>query len=114
MRVVKMPKIVQSLLYLIGYSREDICEPRTNQLSWKKARDFITHEMPQKMKDYQPLAVVDIAVPAYKTLNFVEKVLSAYQEEEVAAYHPGFLKLFKWLKVAIETRKAAIVRSKAT
>lgn len=53
------------------------------------------------------------AFKAYQTLNFCEKVLNVYTEEEVALYHPGFLKLFKWLKMAIEARKANITRKKA-
>ena len=50
---------------------------------------------------------------AYSTLNFCEKVLTAYTEEEISAYNAGFLKLFKWLKMAIEARKAYITRVKA-
>lgn len=50
---------------------------------------------------------------AYATLNFCEKVLSAYSEEEIQNYNAGFLKLFKWLKMAIEARKAYITRVKA-
>jgi len=33
--------------------------------------------------------------------------------EEVEAYHPGFAKLYKWLQIALATRKQDITRRKA-
>lgn len=35
------------------------------------------------------------------------------EEEAVAIYSPGFLKLFKWVMIAISARKAYITRTKA-
>lgn len=35
--VLKMPRVLQALMYLLGISREDICEPGTNILAWKRA-----------------------------------------------------------------------------
>jgi len=29
MRVLKMPKILQSLMYLLGFTREEICQPKS-------------------------------------------------------------------------------------
>ena len=39
--------------------------------------------------------------------------MTVYTEEDVSAYHPGFLMLFKWLKMAVDARKANITRRKA-
>lgn len=36
--VVKMPRVFQAVFYLLGYTREEICERDTNKLEWKKAR----------------------------------------------------------------------------
>lgn len=36
-RVLKMPRILQALMYLLGMGREDICEPESNLFFWKKA-----------------------------------------------------------------------------
>jgi hypothetical protein len=46
-------------------------------------------------------------------LNFCEKIISGVVDEEVNAYHTGFAKLYRWLKMAIEARKADITRRKA-
>ena len=35
--VVKMPRIFQAIFYLLGYTREEICERDTNKIDWKKA-----------------------------------------------------------------------------
>lgn len=29
MRVLKMPKILQSLMYLLGFTKEEICQPKS-------------------------------------------------------------------------------------
>lgn len=108
-----MPKIVQSLLYLLGFTREEVCEPKTNSIFWKKAKVFVHEVMPQRMATYQVLGEKLEVFKAYQTLNFCEKVLTAYTEEDVTTYHPGFFKLFKWLKMAVEARKANIIRRKA-
>ena len=39
--VIKMPKVFQALFYLLGYTREDICERDTNKIEWKKARQIL-------------------------------------------------------------------------
>lgn len=113
MRVLKMPKILQSLMYLLGFTRESICEPRTNKLFWKKANHFLTHDVPVRMEKFVIIGQKKGDFKSYKTLNFCERVVSSYQEEDVMNYHPGFFKLFKWLKLAIEVRKQYIVRTKA-
>jgi hypothetical protein len=47
--VLKMPKIIQCLMYLLGFKREQICEPKTNKLFWKIAKQFICTEVPNRM-----------------------------------------------------------------
>lgn len=69
--------------------------------------------MPQKMTEFKVIGEKTGTFKAYQTLNFCEKVLSAYADEDVMNYHLGFLKLFKWLKMAIDARKANITRRKA-
>lgn len=40
-------------------------------------------------------------------------MMAGIEEEAVALYSPGFLKLFKWINLAINARKAYITRTKA-
>ena len=46
------------------------------------------------------------------TLTFSEKLLEGLEIEEVAEYHKGLGKLFKWLQTAISGRKQDIMRRK--
>lgn len=39
--VIKMPRVIQTLFYLLSYKREDICEKGTNRFFWKKAKSLI-------------------------------------------------------------------------
>ena len=53
MTVLKMPKILQCVMYLLGFEREQICEPKTNKLYWKVAKQFfINHEVQKRMSQF--------------------------------------------------------------
>ena len=39
-RVMRYPQIMQSLMFLTGSKREDICLPKTNKLHWKWVREI--------------------------------------------------------------------------
>jgi hypothetical protein len=58
-RVLKMPRIIQSLLYLMKVEREEICEPGTNLLFWKKAKHLVQQRMPELMADYKVTGAKD-------------------------------------------------------
>ena len=49
----------------------------------------------EKKDEYKP----------YMRINYVEGLIKEFVQEDVDAYHPGLGKLFKWLKMAIDTRK---------
>jgi len=67
----------------------------------------------QRMASFKIVTEKTDEYKAYQTLNFCERVLSAYQDEDVSNYNQGFYKLFKWLKLAIEVIKTYITRTKA-
>ena len=51
--------------------------------------------------------------PRYTTVNFLEKNIEGVVPEEVDHYNMTLGKLFKWLQLAIRTRKEDIIRRKA-
>ena len=95
-RVMKMPHIVQSLLFLVGVEREQVCEPGTNKLSWKKAKALLVDELPAMMAKYEIYGEKKGNYKPYQTINFCEKITSQFTQEEVDTYNPGLGKLFKW------------------
>ena len=54
-RVMRYPQIVQSLMFLTGAMREDICLPETNKLCWKlfHEKKIPQDKIPNAMKNYQ-------------------------------------------------------------
>lgn len=112
MRVLKMPRIIQSLFYLLRFERDALCYKNTNQLDWKIASKKMAL-LPKAMFEFKVVTECKNEYKAFQTLNFCERVLQAHTEEDVQNYNTGFLKLYRWLKIAIEARKSYIVRTKA-
>ena len=112
-RVLKMPNIIQSLFFLNKIERERICEPNSNKLSWKKAKELLEKELPELMATYNVWGEKKEEYRPYMRINYVEKIISELNQEEVDTYHVGLGKLFKWLKMAIDTRKQDVIRRKA-
>ena len=52
--VVKMPRVFQTLFYLLKYTREEVCERDTNAIEWKKAKQLINEEFFRRVGSYQP------------------------------------------------------------
>ena len=112
-RVLKMPSILQSLYFLNKVERERICEPNSNKLSWKKAKELLETELPERMATFKVYGEKKDEFRPYMRINYVERIVSELNQEEVDNYHLGLGKLFKWLKMAIDTRKQDVIRRKA-
>lgn len=59
------------------------------------------------------LGANDCKFTGYQTINYCEKLIEGYNQEDVDAYEHSFGKLFRWLTGAITLRKQDIVRRKA-
>ena len=51
---MKMPRVLQALFYLLGYTREEICERDTNKLDFKRAKTLINEDLFERMAKYIP------------------------------------------------------------
>eukprot|EP01022_Parablepharisma_sp_SALTPOND_P015998 TRINITY_DN2300_c0_g1_i1.p1 TRINITY_DN2300_c0_g1~~TRINITY_DN2300_c0_g1_i1.p1 ORF type:complete len:516 (+),score=106.09 TRINITY_DN2300_c0_g1_i1:2776-4323(+) len=111
--VVKMTRIMQTLFYLLGFKREDLCEPETNKLFWKKARKIWNEGLLDKFQEYTPVGPKEGQYKKYQKINFLEKNLEGITEEDVKNYSLGLSKLFISLQMALEIRKEDILRRKA-
>ena len=47
-----MSRVFQTVFYLLGYKREEICEKDTNKLEWKKAKNLINEDFFKKIGEY--------------------------------------------------------------
>lgn len=49
-----MTRVFQTVFYLLGYQREEICETDTNKIEWKKAKKLIDEEFFKRIGEYVP------------------------------------------------------------
>ena len=71
-----MPSILQSLFFLNKVERERICEPNSNKLSWKKAKELLETDLPARMKSYSVFGEKKDEFRPYMRINYVEKIIS--------------------------------------
>ena len=104
-----MPKILQGLMYLLGFNREEICQPGSQLFFMKTAKTFIQEELPKRMADYKVLGAKDGDFKLYQKINYCEKIIADQVFDDVKKHNATFGKLFKWLHLAIQTRKSDII-----
>lgn len=51
---MKMPRVLQTLFYLLGYTREEVCERDTNKLDFKKVKSMINDDLFKRMSECNP------------------------------------------------------------
>lgn len=92
--VIKFPRVLQSVLYLLGYTREEVCDRDTNKLSFKKVKEIIGDEtFFQKMAEYKFSDPKPGNFRAYEKMSFLKKNLEL-EEEALEAYSQTLFKLF--------------------
>jgi triphosphoribosyl-dephospho-CoA synthetase len=80
---------------------------------WKIAKNFVKEELPKKMAAFKVLGQKEDQFKLYQRINYSEKIIAGLEQEVVEAHNPTFGKLFKWLTLAIATRKGDIIYRKA-
>lgn len=53
-RVFKFPGLLQNVLYLLGYARENINLPGTHVLNWKEVKNLLNQDLFDKILQYNP------------------------------------------------------------
>jgi hypothetical protein len=116
--VLKMTRVLQSIFYLLRYKREQICQKGTNKFFWKIAKNHLNEEFIDRMLSYRVmgskaiLSKGSILFPRYTTINFIERNIEGIIPEDVDHYNLTVGKLYKWLLIAIRTRKDDITLRK--
>lgn len=73
-RIIKFPRIIQNAFYLAGYKKEDINEPGTNVLNWRKVRqNLFTEEFITKLLGYTYAGAKDTTVQRYAGINRINR-----------------------------------------
>lgn len=107
-----MPRVFQTLFYLLGYTREEICERDTNKLEWKKAKHILTGtsgdgaEFFKRIGDFNPFGAKEENFKAYHKIKFIKRNIKKLEgaPEQVDEYSIALGKLFKWMLLTLEMR----------
>jgi len=75
-RVMRYPQIIQSVMFLTGSTREDICLPNTNKLHWKWIREIKHDQIPRAMMEYAMYGETKgREILPYQALVYCEKII---------------------------------------
>lgn len=112
--VLKHPRVLQSVFYLLQFKREEVCQPGSNKFFWKQAKKHFNELFIEKLVAYQQSGVKLDPQAAYTTLNFIEKNIEGATVEEVEAQCGlEVARLFRWLTLCVKTRRDDILYRKA-
>ena len=104
LNVLKMPRVLQSLFYLLGFSREEVCERDTNKLDLKKAKTLINEDLFEKMAKFNPVGQSEKEYKIYQKLSFVKKNIESVEEEKVDEYSVILGRIHRWVTQALDLR----------
>ena len=79
--VIKFPRVLQTLFYVLNYTREEICEPETNALNWKKVKTLIDKDLFEKIGHYEPLGPRDDEFKLYQKMKFLKANIAEIHDE---------------------------------
>ena len=104
LNIMKMPRVLQTLFYLLSYDREAICERDTNKLDFKRAKALIGEDLFEKMSKYQPLGQSEAEYKQYQKLSFLRRNIESVEEEKVDEYSVILGRIHRWVTQAIDLR----------
>lgn len=107
--ILKHPRVLQTLFYMLGYTRDEICERGTNALDFKLLKDLINESLFQKMGNYKPEGQRDGAYKEYQKMSFLKSNMKDIDEEKVEDFSLVLGKVMKWISLALEIRCEDIV-----
>jgi hypothetical protein len=102
--VIKHPRVLQTLFFLLRYSRDEFCERGTCKLEFKKAKALINDDLFSKMGSYNPFGPSELEYLEYQRMAFLRKNIENMDEEKLDEYSVVIGKIFRWVQSAIELR----------
>lgn len=92
-----MGRVFQTVFYLLGYDRDEICERDTNKIEWKKAKELLTPAFFERLNSYNPFGPKTGEFKEYQKLKFLKRNIGMYEPENVDEYSIALGKMFRWL-----------------
>lgn len=108
--LIKNPRVLQTLFYLLGYLRDQICERGTNSLDFKMAKELINEQLFQKLAAYNPVGSRDGEFKDYQKMSFLKRNLSELEDDKVEDFALVMSKILKWIQLVLDIRCEDVVR----
>ena len=108
-KVVQLHGLFKAIFYFLGYDKEQVCVEGSQLFVWKKARKLWDKELIERMSNYVFSGPKEKNISMYQKINFVEKLLHSTSQDEINSYNHSLGLIYKWMRMAIETRKRDIV-----
>jgi hypothetical protein len=110
--IMKFPRVLQTLFYLLKYKREEVCERETSKLDFKRTKPYIDEELFDRMSNYQPFGPNDSEVEPYQKLSFLTRNLETISDEQVDEFSIPLGKILRWVRMALDVRTEDVRRRK--
>lgn len=104
LNIMKMPRILQTLFYVLRYDREEICERDTNALDFKKAKMLIGEDLFERMGKFNPLGENENEFKEFQKLTFLKRNIESLEEEKVDEYSIILGRIHRWITQALDLR----------
>ena len=69
MNMIRMPRIIQAIMFMLKIPRAEVCEPNSNLLSWKHAANKV-ELMASRMLDFKVIGSNSGSYEVYETINY--------------------------------------------
>lgn len=102
---MKYPRVLQTLLFMLRYDREEVCERDTCKLDFKKVKALIDEKLLQKMANYNPSGPRDGDFKIYQKLKWLNANLPKFEENVLEDHSLILSKIYQWIQQGLNVRK---------
>ena len=103
-KIVKYVKVFQIAFYLHKIDRDEIVEPKTNLINWKKSKKFLDSNFKELVHSLHPRGPKPYKPPVYSKTLKLEKDLLGISFEDVQNYSLSLSLLHRFLELYFKIR----------
>lgn len=104
-------KVLECVLYLLGYSQSQLYDMASRKADWSKLRLLFDSEFFNKIVVYNPISTP--ATESYAGIDSLKALLEGQDEAALGSSSVAYSAMYEWAKQAIESREEAIKKKEA-
>jgi hypothetical protein len=100
-------KLLQALLYTLGYSKEQLYDMQTKKIDWKmKMRKNFGSTLFEKIQEYDPSAKKKIK--PYQKIDSIAGLVAGLNTDSLNQMSVAYGAVFEWVSAAVATKKVIV------